>query len=165
MTYKHHNTRHGETHGRITSPEFRAWIEMRRRCRSRKGWTDRGITVCDRWGCFENFLADMGRKPSTNHSLDRIDNSGNYMPGNCRWATKLEQRLNRRERLSREQVSEILARRADGESCDDLGVVFGVDPSAISRIACGHSYQHYGLVALSRALDIRASEVKALPQA
>jgi hypothetical protein len=51
--------------------------------------------MCDRWrNSFSNFIADMGRKPSPSHSLDREDNNGNYEPGNCRWATGLEQRRN-----------------------------------------------------------------------
>src|SRR6266508_728705 len=91
------------THGQSNSPEWRAWRNMRQRCKNRRhpkyrDYGGRGITVCDRWASFENFLADMGPKPSPAHSIDRIDVNGNYEPGNCRWATPKEQRLNQRPR-------------------------------------------------------------------
>jgi hypothetical protein len=76
----------------------------------------RGICVCERWLRYENFLADMGRRPSSQHSLDRIDVDGNYMPSNCRWATKKEQRANQRARkrvdqfTNTELISELLNR-------------------------------------------------------
>jgi hypothetical protein len=91
------------THGENGSPEWLAWAGMRARCGNPKNhafsrYGGRGIRVCTRWlDSYENFLADMGRKPSAKHSLDRIDNDGNYEPGNCRWATAMEQRHNRRD--------------------------------------------------------------------
>ena len=95
--------RHGEAWSKTASgtPEYKAWMNMKGRCASpRAKWHGaRGITVCDRWlHSYENFLADMGRKPASEYSIDRIDNDGNYEPGNCRWATKAEQSRNQRPR-------------------------------------------------------------------
>lgn len=83
-------------------PEYVAWVSMKTRCHNPRslnyrGYGSRGIKVCVRWlHSFANFLADMGPRPSKLHSLDRIDNDGNYNPGNCRWATHVEQQQNTR---------------------------------------------------------------------
>lgn len=91
-----------ETRNKLSeSPEYFAWISAMKRCnqRSHKQWSDyggRGITFCKRWHDFNMFFLDMGKKPSPKHSIDRIDNDGNYEPSNCRWATNSEQKRNTR---------------------------------------------------------------------
>jgi hypothetical protein len=84
--------------------EYHIWHKMIERCKRPEStayhrYGGRGISVCERWSVYENFLADMGRRPSSKHSLDRINNDGNYDPQNCRWATVLEQSRNRSDNL------------------------------------------------------------------
>lgn len=88
-------------HGLINTPEYYTWKSMIQRCTNPKAraynhYGGRGITVCDSWMVFENFYKDMGVRPSEQHTLDRIDNSKGYEPGNCRWATRLQQSRNTR---------------------------------------------------------------------
>lgn len=94
---KHSQYRHG---GRSTD-EYRIWRHMRTRCENEKCpayayYGGRGITVCEQWLDFANFIKDMSNRPTKAHTLDRINVNGNYEPSNCRWATMKTQQRNRR---------------------------------------------------------------------
>lgn len=94
--------KHGHASNHSTSPEYRAWNHMIARCENQNiynycDYGGRGIKVCERWRhSFENFLEDMGERPTSSHSLDRIDVNGNYEPSNCRWADSMLQAFNKR---------------------------------------------------------------------
>ena len=105
----HGHTRRLANGRRMNSPEYRAYTAMKNRCLNKhqdryEDYGGRGITVCDRWlhgtdglSGFECFLADMGQKPSTAHSLERRNNDRSYEPDNCKWATPAEQNRNTRQ--------------------------------------------------------------------
>lgn len=87
-------------------PEYRVWNKMKDRCYNKdsmnyRNYGGRGISICEKWlTSFENFINDMGLRPSSKHSIERINNDGNYEPQNCKWATKKEQSYNRRDNVN-----------------------------------------------------------------
>ena len=96
------NVKRQTTHGKTHTVEYKIWDSMVQRCTNPKdtgyaGYGGRGIKICHQWLTeFMVFLSDMGPRPSSTHSLDRVDNNGNYEPGNVRWATRKEQERNKR---------------------------------------------------------------------
>jgi len=95
-----------KTHGDSSSQEYQTWQTIKKRCYYKKAiqykdYGGRGITVCDRWlNSYENFLADMGRKPTPKHSIERRDNEKEYSPNNCYWTTQDEQAKNKRNNVA-----------------------------------------------------------------
>jgi hypothetical protein len=90
------NRKHGNTlRSGYRSSTYKSWYSMIRRCNDYDRYGKKGVVVCDRWKDFNNFLADMGERPSPKHTIDRFpDKKGNYEPGNCRWATPKQQARN-----------------------------------------------------------------------
>jgi len=113
------------------TPEYTAWINMKERCHNESHqnyyrYGGRGISVCARWrNSYPTFLKDMGRRTSSKHTIDRIDNEDNYKPSNCRWATRTEQSRNR---SGYNVKSWILA--------EELGVKQGTAIKYISDVRC-----------------------------
>lgn len=140
---------HGDTTGGKRTSEYKAWEAMRYRClspdcKAYKNYGGRGIKVCERWlgdSGFENFLADLGRKPAGS-SLDRIDNNGNYEPSNCKWSSYVEQNRNRRvNKLTLAKAREIRMLYQRGYSISELAKEFAISRSMVSYTANNKKYK------------------------
>jgi hypothetical protein len=97
--------KHGFARGNKSST-YRIWTGMKQRVKSKPAYTSKGIKVCDRWRVFQNFLCDMGERPSALHSIERINSLGNYEPANCKWATQIEQTNNQTKNIFVEAFGE-----------------------------------------------------------
>jgi len=131
------------THGKCYTPEYRAWQGMKSRCyhkgnQNYKNYGGRGIVVCDKWkDDFAQFYKDMGDKPGTEYSIERIDNNGNYSANNCKWETRKGQRRNTRRNVYVEYQGKNMCMR-------DWAEFFGIDTSTMSNRS--RKLGHHGAV-------------------
>lgn len=132
-------------HGQHKSITYSSWVAMRQRCLNPETtgfarWGGRGITICARWGEFKNFLEDMGERPSKEYSLDRINNNGNYEPGNCRWATRKQQIRNSRTAKIDETTAAEIRRLVAFNSYSQIAEGFGISNKHVGAVVRGESW-------------------------
>ncbi len=139
MHGKHFRT-HGQAsiNGRGQTPEYKSWTGMKGRClnsknKKYKNYGGRGIGICKRWLKFENFFEDMGKKPSAEYSIGRIDNDGDYKPSNCRWETPFQQSNNKTNSI-------IIKFKEESKSLSQWAILLGIRRATLfSRIEDGWS--------------------------
>lgn len=125
-----------KTHGDSSAPEYRVWANMLRRCQDQnnpnyKHYGERGIQVCPQWQTYEGFIADMGYRPSPDHSIERRDVNGNYEPDNCHWATIDVQNSNRTNSV----IHTVNGQRMTNS---EVARLIGITPTAVAqRLARG----------------------------
>lgn len=139
--------KHGAALKSGKTPEYRVWMSMKNRCLNENDddfplYGGRGITVCEQWiNSFKQFLSDMGQRPSLGHSIDRIDNAGNYEPNNCRWGTHYQQAQNRSSTiLDTEDVRRVFRLRAQGLVLTTIASTVGISLSHVAQILSGHCW-------------------------
>lgn len=138
--------KHGHTKKNSVSPTYESWRGMKARCRyptidKRNRYIGRGISVCERWNVFENFLEDMGERP-VGKTIDRINSDDGYYLGNCRWATKAEQERNRcNSKLNYDAALDIAQRMLKGEKAKDVASLHDISESMARHINKGRSWK------------------------
>lgn len=152
--------RHGHCSNLQYSPTYHSWQAMLSRCRYadrdiERKYAKRGISVCDRWRVFENFLEDMGERPN-GKTLDRVDVNADYGPDNCRWATPTEQARNRRNtKLNYDDAFTIACRMLVGEKAKAIAMEYGISESLPREIHKGRTWKDARSAALDATLNKR----------
>lgn len=135
------------THGKSGTKEYLSWRAMIRRCTDTKWHMYKrygavGITVCDHWKKFENFLSDMGLAPSPSHTIERIDGSKGYYKENCKWADKTEQARNRSVvKMTLEKAREAQRMRSNGATIKSIAEHLGVPRHCVEDVIRGRSFK------------------------
>jgi len=144
-----HTGKHLITHGMTKTREYRIWRNIKTRCFNKNIshahiYSEKGITICPEWeNSFEQFYKDMGPCPSNLHSIDRINNDGNYEPSNCRWATIQEQGQNTSRTIFNEQlVKEIREHFQNGKSRKELAEMYNCKQSTINGIIANKTWKN-----------------------
>lgn len=138
--------KHGGARPGRYAPEYRSWQSMLARCRNPhlRGYIwygGRGVTVCARWSSsYAAFLADLGPRPPGT-TLERIDNNGNYEPGNVRWATPIEQGRNKRDVRLNEQAAKVIRTCTKSFGTTRMARLYGVSVGHVRRIVTGRCWQ------------------------
>lgn len=147
------NGNYHKTHGLtridgVYNPLYTIWQVMLQRCYNPNNtnyhhYGGRGVTVCDQWRTsFETFMHDVGPRPTSKHTLDRIDNNGAYAPGNTQWSLQTRQiRNSRKAKMTLEKAQEARRMYAEGWSCREIGLHFGVSKPTIQAITSGKTWK------------------------
>jgi hypothetical protein len=141
------NFKHGEAYRGMETSEYKSWRAMKNRCyqpshRKFKNYGDKGIKVCERWHDYNNFIADMGKKPTVNHTIGRLDHSKDYELTNCEWQTRTKQaRTSQHTKITLVIAREIRMMYNKGYSLRDLAGEFNLHHSTIQQITSGKTWK------------------------
>jgi len=141
---KHGHAKHNGT--LKSSPTYQSWLSMKTRCTAKhrdtsSKYINRGISMCERWNDFSNFLADMGERPD-GKTLDRKDNALGYFPENCQWSDAVTQARNRRStKLDYIKALDIAKRMLGGEKAAVIAKEYGVSENSVREIHKGRTWK------------------------